>query len=274
MVDNQRLKVLAELPIERKAGSRTDARPRARGDEHEVSNVSPADHGRDARRPHRGPRRRRQVGLGAMLLRTGQRAAGTDPQRAQVELSPIASRRPARGAPTRSPVRPSPRRPLSVRARLYVTAVIASGLGLLVYVAVLHGSTLVRHGSVGMWVLVGAVVVGELRPDQARHRRGRGRPVDHLHLRAAAVHGPGRRRHRGGRRLRAERRHRSQAPLAQRVQRRAVRAGHRRRRRRPLAAGVLPHHRAASAPPTCRPSSPPRSSSSSSTRASSPAPSR
>jgi diguanylate cyclase (GGDEF)-like protein len=51
-----------------------------------------------------------------------------------------------------------------VRARLYVTAVIASGLGLLVYVAVLHGSALVHHGSVGMWVLLGAVIVGELVP--------------------------------------------------------------------------------------------------------------
>jgi hypothetical protein len=30
-----------------------------------------------------------------------------------------------------------------VRARLYVTAVIASGLGLLVYVAAVHGSSLV-----------------------------------------------------------------------------------------------------------------------------------
>jgi diguanylate cyclase (GGDEF)-like protein len=51
-----------------------------------------------------------------------------------------------------------------VRARLYVFAVIASGLGLLVYFGALHGSDLVRHGSIGMWVLVGAVVVGELVP--------------------------------------------------------------------------------------------------------------
>jgi diguanylate cyclase (GGDEF)-like protein len=51
-----------------------------------------------------------------------------------------------------------------VRARLYVAAVITSGLGLLVFFATLHGSTLVQHGSLGMWVLVGAVVVGELVP--------------------------------------------------------------------------------------------------------------
>jgi diguanylate cyclase (GGDEF)-like protein len=51
-----------------------------------------------------------------------------------------------------------------VRARLYVTAVTASGLGLLVLVAALHGSSLVQHGPVGMWVLLGAVIVGELVP--------------------------------------------------------------------------------------------------------------
>lgn len=51
-----------------------------------------------------------------------------------------------------------------MRARVYVTAVIASGLGLLVCVAALHWSALVHHGSPGMWVLLGAVVVGELVP--------------------------------------------------------------------------------------------------------------
>jgi diguanylate cyclase (GGDEF)-like protein len=51
-----------------------------------------------------------------------------------------------------------------VRARLYVSAVIASGLGLLVVVAALRGPALVLHGSVGMWVLLGAVIVGELVP--------------------------------------------------------------------------------------------------------------
>ena len=51
-----------------------------------------------------------------------------------------------------------------MRARLYVTVVIASGLGLLVYVTALHGSALVHHGPVGMWVLLGAVIVGELVP--------------------------------------------------------------------------------------------------------------
>jgi diguanylate cyclase (GGDEF)-like protein len=51
-----------------------------------------------------------------------------------------------------------------VRARFYVNAVIASGLGLLVYFAILQGPDLVRDGSMGMWVLVGAVVIGELVP--------------------------------------------------------------------------------------------------------------
>ena len=51
-----------------------------------------------------------------------------------------------------------------MRARLYVSAVITSGLGLLVYLAVSHGSDVVRHGSIGMWVLVGAVIIGELVP--------------------------------------------------------------------------------------------------------------
>jgi diguanylate cyclase (GGDEF)-like protein len=51
-----------------------------------------------------------------------------------------------------------------LRARLYVGAVIASGLGLLISFAVVHGADLVRHGSIGMWLLVGAVVVGELVP--------------------------------------------------------------------------------------------------------------
>ena len=49
-------------------------------------------------------------------------------------------------------------------ARLYVTAVIASGLGLLLFLATAHGSALVQHGSIGMWILVAAVVVGELVP--------------------------------------------------------------------------------------------------------------
>ena len=51
-----------------------------------------------------------------------------------------------------------------MRARLYVSAVITSGLGLLIAFAILNGADLVRHGSIGMWLLVGAVVVGELVP--------------------------------------------------------------------------------------------------------------
>ena len=51
-----------------------------------------------------------------------------------------------------------------MRARLYVSAVITSGLGLLIALAILHGADLVRGGSIGMWLLVGAVVIGELVP--------------------------------------------------------------------------------------------------------------
>jgi diguanylate cyclase (GGDEF)-like protein len=51
-----------------------------------------------------------------------------------------------------------------LRARFYVAVVVALGLGLLVCFAFLHGADLVRHGSIGMWFLVGAVVVGELVP--------------------------------------------------------------------------------------------------------------
>ncbi len=53
---------------------------------------------------------------------------------------------------------------MPLRARLYVTSVITTGIGLLVVFAVLEGSHLVRHGSVGLWVLAAAVIVGELVP--------------------------------------------------------------------------------------------------------------
>ena len=69
-----------------------------------------------------------------MLLRTGQRAAGTDPQRAQVELVRSHRGAPLAGRPRDRPPVPPPAPHLSVRARLYVSAVITSGLGLLVYV--------------------------------------------------------------------------------------------------------------------------------------------
>jgi diguanylate cyclase (GGDEF)-like protein len=59
-----------------------------------------------------------------------------------------------------------------VRARLYVTAVIASGLGLLATFLVLHGEDLVRHGGIGMWILLAAVVVGELVPIKLGPGRG------------------------------------------------------------------------------------------------------
>jgi diguanylate cyclase (GGDEF)-like protein len=59
-----------------------------------------------------------------------------------------------------------------VRARLYVTAVITSGLGLLTIFLVLHGEELARHGSLGMWILLAAVVVGELVPIKLGPGRG------------------------------------------------------------------------------------------------------
>jgi diguanylate cyclase (GGDEF)-like protein len=51
-----------------------------------------------------------------------------------------------------------------VRARVYVTSVTTTGLGLLMAFAALHGSHLVRHGGLGLWILLGAVLVGELVP--------------------------------------------------------------------------------------------------------------
>jgi diguanylate cyclase (GGDEF)-like protein len=59
-----------------------------------------------------------------------------------------------------------------VRARLYVTAVITSGLGLLFAFLALRGEDLARHGSVGMWILLAAVVVGELAPIKLGPGRG------------------------------------------------------------------------------------------------------
>jgi diguanylate cyclase (GGDEF)-like protein len=64
----------------------------------------------------------------------------------------------------RSPVRPRPTPRLTLRARLYVTAVITSGLGLLAFFAALHGADLVQHSSIGTWALVAAIIVGELVP--------------------------------------------------------------------------------------------------------------
>jgi diguanylate cyclase (GGDEF)-like protein len=59
-----------------------------------------------------------------------------------------------------------------VRARLYVTCVIASGLALLVLLFALRGQSLVSRGGVGMWVLLGAVLVGELVPIKLGPGRG------------------------------------------------------------------------------------------------------
>jgi hypothetical protein len=59
-----------------------------------------------------------------------------------------------------------------VRARIYVAAVIASGLGLAAVFAGLDGSDLVRHGSVGLWLLAAAVILGELVPIKLGPNRG------------------------------------------------------------------------------------------------------
>jgi diguanylate cyclase (GGDEF)-like protein len=59
-----------------------------------------------------------------------------------------------------------------VRARAYVAAVIASGIGLALAFAALDGRDLVEHGSLAMWLLAGAVVVGELVPIKLGPNRG------------------------------------------------------------------------------------------------------
>jgi diguanylate cyclase (GGDEF)-like protein len=59
-----------------------------------------------------------------------------------------------------------------LRARAYVTAVVASGLGLAVVCAALEGADLVRHGSLGLWLLIAAVIVGELAPIKLGPNRG------------------------------------------------------------------------------------------------------
>ena len=143
----------------------------------------------------RGPRRRRQVGLGGMRVPHRPARRGDQPATGASGASPIASRRPLRGVPTRSPVRPPPTRPLRLaRPPLrqcchHVGARARSSLR-----RSSTAQTLVRHGSIGMWLPGRRRRRRRAGPDQARHRRGRGRPVDHLHLRAAALHGPRRRR--------------------------------------------------------------------------------
>jgi diguanylate cyclase (GGDEF)-like protein len=61
---------------------------------------------------------------------------------------------------------------VSVRARLYVSCVIASGLALLLLFLGVRGETLVRHGELGMWILLAAVLVGELLPIKLGPGRG------------------------------------------------------------------------------------------------------
>jgi diguanylate cyclase (GGDEF)-like protein len=61
---------------------------------------------------------------------------------------------------------------VSGRARLYVSCVIASGLALLLLFLGVRGETLVRHGELGMWILLAAVLVGELLPIKLGPGRG------------------------------------------------------------------------------------------------------
>jgi diguanylate cyclase (GGDEF)-like protein len=61
---------------------------------------------------------------------------------------------------------------LSVRARVYVSTVITAGLGLLVAFAALRGDDLVRHGGAAMWILLAAILVGELVPIKLGPGRG------------------------------------------------------------------------------------------------------
>ena len=59
-----------------------------------------------------------------------------------------------------------------MRARAYITAVITSGLGLAVVFGLLDGRKLVAHGSLALWLLAGAVVIGELVPIKLGPNRG------------------------------------------------------------------------------------------------------
>ncbi|HEX7301095.1 MAG TPA: EAL domain-containing protein [Solirubrobacteraceae bacterium] len=59
-----------------------------------------------------------------------------------------------------------------MRARVYVSAVIACGLGFAAAFAALDGPTLVGQGSLGLWLLVVAVIVGELVPIRLGPNRG------------------------------------------------------------------------------------------------------
>ena len=59
-----------------------------------------------------------------------------------------------------------------MRARAYIAGVIASGLGLAVLFGVLQGHHLVAHGSLAMWLLAAAVIIGELVPIKLGPNRG------------------------------------------------------------------------------------------------------
>jgi diguanylate cyclase (GGDEF)-like protein len=61
---------------------------------------------------------------------------------------------------------------MSVRARLYVALVTTSGLALVAIFAALEGPGLVRHGGASVWLLVAAVVIGELVPLKLGPGRG------------------------------------------------------------------------------------------------------
>ena len=161
-----------------------------------------------------------------------------------------------------------------MRARLYVTAVIASGLGLLVSVAALHGSALIHDGPAGMWVLFAAVIVGELVPIKLGTGEGEVAPsttftfalllssgLAAAAIAVAAASGL-------SDLIDRKRPSRSAFNIAQYVLAIAAAGAVLVARGRPARTTM------SSRQPTCRPSSPPPPSSSSSTPASSPGPSR
>jgi diguanylate cyclase (GGDEF)-like protein len=61
---------------------------------------------------------------------------------------------------------------VSLRARAYITAVTTAGFGLATVFAVLEGRRLVEHGSLGLWMLAAAVILGELLPIKLGPNRG------------------------------------------------------------------------------------------------------
>ena len=153
------------------------------------------------------------------------------------------------------------------RIELYVAAVILGGVAVLAVVAP-QVPGLVAEADPRLAILVVAVLVGELRPDPPRPGPGRGRALDHLHLRdpAHVRRRPPPRSRRASARSLADIIHRRAAQV-RRLQRRPVHA--RRERRGPSAPARRRPARTARTSASCSssPRSPPAPSSSPSTRA-------